>query len=81
MKIKANLKVNDSGFLFDPSTGESYSLNEMGVLYFNLISEGHSKEEVKTLVLSQFEVDEDSFEKSFLDFEARLRILRLLENE
>lgn len=81
MKIKANLRVNESGFLFDPATGESYSLNEMGVLYFNWIIEGHSREEIRNIVINQYDVDENTFKKSFIDFESRLKTLRLIENE
>ena len=81
MKIKPHLKVNESGFLFDPSTGESYSLNEMGVLYFNWIIVGHSREEIRDIVAGEYEVDESTFNKSYIDFEARLKNLRLIENE
>ncbi len=81
MKIKPNLKVNESGFLFDPATGESYSLNEMGTVYFNLVSTGQSLEEIKGLVCNEYDVDETTFEKSFMDFKSRLKNLRLVENE
>lgn len=81
MKVKPELKVNESGFLFDPTSGESYSLNEMGVLYFNWISEGKSIEELKEYVITQYDVDDATFEKSYLDFESRLKNLRLFENE
>ena len=81
MNIKPGLKVNETGFLFDPSTGESYSLNEMGVVYFNLITEGKTKEEIRSMILGDFEVDRISFEKSFIDFESRLKFLRLIKDE
>ena len=81
MNIRSGLKVNESGFLFDPETGESYSLNEIGVLYFNWIAEGKSLSEIKSLVVAEYDVDETTYEKSFMDFESRLKNLRLLENE
>jgi len=81
MKIKAGLNVNETGFLFDPSTGESYSLNNMGSLYFNMLSEGKSKEEIRDFVLEEYDVDETTVAKSFIDFESRLKFLRLIENE
>lgn len=81
MKIKAGLNVNETGFLFDPSTGESYSLNNMGGVYFNMLSEGKSKEEIGSFVMGEYDVDEPTFEKSFIDFESRLKFLRLIENE
>ena len=81
MKIRSGLTVNESGFPFDPTTGESYSLNEMGSIYFNMVSEGRNAEEIKDLVTTEYDVDEATFEKSFLDFESRLKNLRLIENE
>ena len=81
MKIKPELKVNESGFLFDLTTGESYSLNEMGASYFNWISEGKSIAEMKDTVIDQYDVDEITIEKSFIDFKSRLKNLRLLEDE
>ena len=30
MKIKTNIALSDSGFLFNPSTGDSYSVNPIG---------------------------------------------------
>ena len=81
MKIKPNLKVNESGFLFDPTTGESYSLNDMGSIYFRMITEGRSLEEIRALVINEYDVEVATFEKSFLDFESRLRNLRLIDNE
>jgi hypothetical protein len=81
MNIKPGLKVNESGFLFDPGTGESYSLNEMGVQYFNWIAEGKSKDEIRGIVTELYDVDTTTFEKSFIDFHSRLKYLRLIENE
>ena len=31
MKIRENLAVSDNGFVFDPETGESFTVNEVGV--------------------------------------------------
>ena len=81
MNIKSGLKVNESGFLFDPATGESYSLNEMGVSYFNWIVEGKTRSEIREMVVAEYDVDETTFEKSFIDFESRLKNLRLINNE
>ena len=81
MKIKPELKVNESGFLFDPTTGESYSLNDMGTVYFNWITEGKNLDDIKVLITNEYDVDETTFEKSFMDFKSRLKNLRLLENE
>ena len=30
MRLKKNIAVSDSGFVFNPTTGDSYSLNPVG---------------------------------------------------
>lgn len=81
MKIKSGIKVSESGFLFDPSTGESYSLNNMGTIYFNMIAAGKTRNEIKDFILGEYDVDDTTFEKSFIDFVSRLKFLRLIEHE
>ncbi len=31
MNVKKDIAISDSGFVFDPTTGESYSVNPIGV--------------------------------------------------
>ena len=81
MKIKTGLNVNDTGFLFDPSTGESYSLNDIGIKYFNFLSAGKSRDDIRNAIIEEYDVDDATFEKRFIDFESRLKFLRLIENE
>jgi hypothetical protein len=31
MRLKKNIAVSESGFVFDPNTGDSFSLNKIGL--------------------------------------------------
>lgn len=81
MKLKRNIAVSESGFLFDPTTGESYSLNEQGIEILSLIKERKSDEEIRDHMVSNYEILPDDFEKYFLDFTGMLRYFKLTEDE
>ena len=81
MILKKNLAISDSGFIFDPTTGESYSMNEEAIAILKMMKENKSNEEIKQHFLSEYEVDELTFERSFLDFISMLRYYNLIENE
>ncbi len=72
MKLKENIAVSDSGFIFDPTTGDSYSLNQVGLDFFLMMKEGKTKEEIKKKILDKYDTDEITFEKSYLDFKNML---------
>lgn len=81
MKLKKNIAISETGFLFDPSTGDSYTLNESGRKVMELLRLGKSLEEISEEMTSHFEVDKFTFEKSFFDFLSVLRNNHLLETE
>ncbi|NVO02607.1 MAG: PqqD family protein [Bacteroidetes bacterium] len=68
MKIKNNIALSNSGFIFNPSTGESFSVNPIGVEILNLLKENKSKDEVKAVILERYQSDDDTFERDFYDF-------------
>jgi hypothetical protein len=80
MRIKSNIAVSESGYVFNPSTGESFSVNPIGIEIFNLIKEGDSFEEISGKILSDYITEKDTFEKDYSDFIALLRQFQLLEN-
>lgn len=81
MKLKRNIAVSESGFLFDPTSGESYSLNEQGVEILNLMKDRKSEAEITGFMTGNYDISPDDFEKYFLDFVGMLRQFKLLEDE
>jgi len=80
MNIKSNIAVSDSGFIFDPTSGDSYTLNEVGRIIFNCIREGLTGDEIFHKLSSEFELEKVTFERYFLDFTITLKQYNLLEN-
>jgi hypothetical protein len=68
MKIRANIALSESGFVFNPNTGESFTLNPTGQHMFAMIREGQDFAKIREYFLEQYEVDESIFEKDFEDF-------------
>ena len=79
MKLKKNIAVSDSGFLFNPSTGDSYSVNPIGQQILKLLKEGKSVDEVKKIILHEYKVDDASVEKDIYDFKTMLSSYKLTE--
>jgi len=81
MKIKNNIAVSESGFLFNSNTGDSYSLNETGKEIVKMLNENKSEDEIRKFFLENYDVEEGIYENNFYDFMNMLRNNNLLEDE
>ncbi|WP_163327814.1 HPr-rel-A system PqqD family peptide chaperone [Desulfurobacterium thermolithotrophum] len=73
------LAISDEGFIFDPETGNSYTVNGTGIFIINLLKKGKSEDEIVRALTEEFEVDEEEAKKDIIDFLEQLRLLGLLE--
>lgn len=80
MKIKRNIALSDTGFVFDPSTGDSFSTNPIGLEIIRMLKQDKSREEIKTTVLNTYMIDDAGFEKDYYDFVNMLLKLKLVES-
>lgn len=81
MRLKENIALSESGFLFDPDSGESFSVNSTGKEILKLISSGKAIAEIEEVVLLEYEVDQKTFNRYMDDFAHTLRRFNLLEIE
>jgi len=81
MKIKKSIAVSKSGFIFNPSTGDSYTVNQIAAEILELLKESNSLEEVKQKILKKYDVNEKSLNEDLNDFSAHLQQLGLTEYE
>jgi hypothetical protein len=77
--VPANLAVSDSGFMFLSSTGETFTLNEIGQTIFKLIQQGNSLKEIEDKILFDYDINQPSLEKDLTDFIKQLLAYKLLE--
>ncbi|MEX2511339.1 MAG: HPr-rel-A system PqqD family peptide chaperone [Cyclobacteriaceae bacterium] len=81
LKIRKNIAISDSGFVFDPLSGESFALNPMGLEIIQLIKNGLTHQELSEAILGKYEVDGETFDRYFYDFIATLKQFNLLEED
>jgi len=81
MKIRENLAVSDNGFVFDPETGESFTVNEVGVSIIKQLQKNTESEELMNVLEGEYEIDRLTLEKSISDFLIMMREFKLTENE
>lgn len=65
------LAISDNGFIFKPSTGESFITNEIGMMIIQQLKEKKAIDEIIQVIIQDYEIDKitagrDLYE--FLDF-------------
>jgi hypothetical protein len=68
MDIKKNVAISDSGFVFNPNNGDSFTLNPIGLEIVRLIQEGLSDQKIVDHMLENYSVDAATIEKDLYDF-------------
>jgi len=81
MKIKKNIALSDTGFVFNPSTGDSFSVNPIGLHILKQLQENKQDDEIRKSILAHYSVDKDTVEKDFYDFTKMLEQLKLTEGD
>ena len=78
MKIKKSLAISETGFVFDPSTGDSYTLNPTALEIIQLLKEDRSPKDITHAIVQKYDVDESTFERYFYDFTGMLKQMQLV---
>ncbi len=80
MKLRKNVAVSEAGLLFNPVTGESFSVNPIGVEILNLIRDEKSPDQISDAILGTYSTDKATFEKDYHDFIGLLEHHNLVES-
>lgn len=81
MDIRKNIAVSENGFIFNPLTGDSFSVNQTGVFILRKMKEGDSNEDIMKALQEEYELDTYTAEKNLYDFLSLLKSYQLTENE
>lgn len=81
MKLRENIAVSESGFVFDPDTGESFSVNSTGKMILLWMSQGKTISEIEALLSEEFEIEPKTFLRYMDDFGHSLRRFNLLDKD
>lgn len=75
-RLKA-LAVSESGVLFDPATGNTYTMNRVATEILRALQEGQSLETVRAMLARRYEVDPATLERDVKEFMVRIASLGL----
>lgn len=81
MKLNKNLAVSETGFIFNPTSGDSFTANEIGTEIINLMKESKNIADIKTVLLAKYDVESSQLEKDVDDFMVLLRDNNLIQHE
>ena len=79
MKLKKNIATSEAGLIFNPGTGDSFSVNNIGAEILLLLKENKSHEEIIGYLSSKFDVERIQIERDMDDFVSQLTDYNLLE--
>ncbi len=68
MKVSENLYFSEKGFLFDPATGLTYSLNKTGAFIFQRLRQGLDASEITEALINKYGIDPKMARDDLRDF-------------
>lgn len=80
MNIKKNIAVSSAGMIFNPDTGETFTVNPIAAEIISGIKDGNSMSKIGEKVTSKYTVEQLTFEKDYDDFVSLLRNFSLIED-
>lgn len=71
--ISENIAISDSGFVFHPVTGETFTLNPIGKEILSQIQNGKSLNEISIEITEKFDIEANIVERDLEDFLSQLK--------
>ena len=79
MRVRIYIATSEEGFLFNPTTGDSFSTNSIGSEIILLMKKDKSVNEVVNAICDKYDVDKSLFERDLDDFTLQLKEFSILE--
>lgn len=78
LTVTPDLAISETGFLFLSSTGETFTVNELGKRILKSFLEGMSQEAIVQAIVEEFDVEAADAQRDFQDFVGLLKQLHLV---
>ncbi len=72
MRIKKSIAISESGFMFNPITGESFTVNPIGFEIIQMINDGLESAQIIETICKKYQIDPQTFDKDLTDFTGML---------
>jgi hypothetical protein len=79
MKLKKNIATSEAGLIFNPGTGDSFSVNSIGSEILSMLKENRSQQEIIDFFSSKYDAEKNQLERDMDDFFAQLTDYNLLD--
>jgi hypothetical protein len=79
MKLKKNIASSEAGLIFNPGTGDSFSVNNIGAEILAMLKQSNSPQEILGHLSSKYDVEKNQLEKDMDDFVSQLNDYNLLD--
>lgn len=79
MRVRKNIATSEEGFLFNPTTGDSFSTNAIGAEIILLMKKDIPVNEVVNTICEKYDVDKALFECDLEEFTLQLKDYSILE--
>jgi len=76
--INKNIAISETGFVFNPLTGDSFSTNKVGQEILRKLQTGISENDLAEHIVSMFSIDKNTIEKDLNDFMLMLKSYQIL---
>lgn len=79
MRVRKNIATSEEGFIFNPTTGDSFSTNTIGAEIILMLKKDTSLREIADQICEKYDVDRSLFERDLEDFSVQLKEFSILE--
>lgn len=81
MYINKNIAISESGFIFNPSTGDSFSTNHIAQDVIRLFQSESTLDEVILAIQEKYSIDKQTLEKDLGDFLYVLKTYQIIKED
>ena len=68
-----NLAISDTGFIFDPFSGKTFTVNEIGMVIIQSLKNGEDVAFIQNKILEEFDTTIDQLDRDISDFLIQLK--------
>jgi hypothetical protein len=74
-----NLAISDTGFIFDPFSGKTFTVNEVGMVIIQSLKNGEDVGLIQNRIMEEFDTTLDQLERDISDFLIQLKEQSLIQ--
>jgi hypothetical protein len=74
-----NLAISDTGFIFDPFSGKTFTVNEVGMVIIQSLKNGEDVAFIQNKILEEFDITLDQLDRDISDFLIQLKEQSLIQ--